>query len=270
MTTAVLPVQDVAHEAAVFDGLAARGTHGGLSAREYSQFFRMVGLVHLPGDTRIVDFGCGDGLMACQLAELGFKNVVGVDISPGNIAVARRRAKQRKVAVDFHVGDISDLPWIGSHSCDVVLSSGVVHHFPTFETKRSAVAEAKRVLRPGGLFAGIEPNRWNPYWYLPMLMMKLTWSRLPISFHYVRCHCTENEQNQLSPRELGRVFRTLGILHVSYQAFPYIKPQPGEYRYHKGVAAAYRGVVERLSSFLLPGSYGASYFVFKAEVPALN
>ena len=72
MTVASAARQDLAQEIAVFDGLSAAGRHGGLSAREYAQFFRQIELAELDRQSRIIDLGCGDGLMACALARLGF------------------------------------------------------------------------------------------------------------------------------------------------------------------------------------------------------
>ncbi len=266
MTVANAAHQNLAREIAVFDDLAAAGRHGGLSVREYTQFFHQIGLTGFDRQSRIIDLGCGDGLMACVIAGLGFGRVTGVDISPGNIAIARRRAGREGVDIDFRVDDISDLSWIASHTYDLALMSGTLHHFPTFKAKRAVVAEVQRMLRPSGLFAGIEPNRWNPYWYIPILMMKLTWSRLPVSFRYVKCNCTENEQNQLSPRELEGIFRDLRIKGGAFEPFSYVKPRPEERRYHGGVVALYRDAMERLFSKLIPRPHNTSYFVFKARM----
>ena len=251
-------------EIATFDRLAARDKHGGLSVREYAQLFRLTGLADLDRGLRVIDLGCGDGLMSCEIAKLGFRDVTGVDVSSGCIAGARRRAQAEGMDIDFRVDDIVDLTWAASASYDVAIVSGVLHHFPTFRAKCSVVTEVRRILRRRGLFAGLEPNRWNPYWYLPMLMMKLTWSRLPISFRYVKCNCTENEQNQLSPGELSRIFRHEGITKSTFDPFPYIKAEPGEKRYHEGMVALWREVMERFVSKPMPKPHNTSYFVFSA------
>ncbi len=56
-----------------------------------------------PGD-RILELGCGDGLLSCHLAAQGFE-VTGVDISPGMIEEARRHAGAQGVAVNFEAAD---------------------------------------------------------------------------------------------------------------------------------------------------------------------
>jgi SAM-dependent methyltransferase len=59
-----------------------------------------------PGD-RILELGCGDGALSCALASEGF-DVTGVDISPGMVEEARRRAESESSPARFEVAD-SDL-----------------------------------------------------------------------------------------------------------------------------------------------------------------
>lgn len=56
-----------------------------------------------PGD-RILELGCGDGTLSCLLASEGF-DVTGVDISPGMIEEARRRAESESSPARFEVAD---------------------------------------------------------------------------------------------------------------------------------------------------------------------
>ena len=59
-----------------------------------------------PGD-RVLELGCGDGALSCLLAAEGF-DVTGVDISPGMVEEARRRAERESSNARFEVAD-SDL-----------------------------------------------------------------------------------------------------------------------------------------------------------------
>jgi ubiquinone/menaquinone biosynthesis C-methylase UbiE len=60
-----------------------------------------------PADS-ILELGCGDGYLGCLLVSQGFR-YTGVDIAPGMIAAAKKRAADRGLRVDFRVADIYDL-----------------------------------------------------------------------------------------------------------------------------------------------------------------
>jgi SAM-dependent methyltransferase len=89
----------------------------------------------------LLDMACGSGYAAMMAAERG-ASVAGIDASAGLIEIARARVPTG----DFRVGDMSDLPF-ASASVDFVTSFDAI--FPGWE---QALAEAVRVLRPGGLF----------------------------------------------------------------------------------------------------------------------
>ncbi len=95
----------------------------------------------------LLDAGCGGGRYASAWRILGARPVVGVDISPRNIADAEARAREAKLSdVRFQVGDVLSLPF-DDETFDVVFSNGVLHHTREWKT---GIAEVMRVLRPGG------------------------------------------------------------------------------------------------------------------------
>jgi ubiquinone/menaquinone biosynthesis C-methylase UbiE len=91
---------------------------------------------------RVLDIGCGTGLMSAKLAATG-RQVLGVDLSAAMIAQARRRGNAR---MEFLKGDAENLP-VESGSFDAVVNLISFHHYPHPE---KAMAEFLRVLRPGG------------------------------------------------------------------------------------------------------------------------
>jgi ubiquinone/menaquinone biosynthesis C-methylase UbiE len=93
----------------------------------------------------VIDVGCGTGTTAIALAERGAA-VVGVDGDPGVLALAR--AKPGAAAVQWRNGTATALPLAGA-SADRVVMSLLLHHLAR-EAKRTALAEALRVLRIGG------------------------------------------------------------------------------------------------------------------------
>jgi len=97
----------------------------------------------LPREWVAVDIGCGDGYLTERLAER-FRKVIAVDHSPERLQAARERVAA--ASVEFHLGEVDALP-VADASADAVFLSMVLHHVPEIGT---ALAEAFRVLRPGG------------------------------------------------------------------------------------------------------------------------
>lgn len=92
----------------------------------------------------VLDVGCGTGAVLELLnGEYPNKRLVGLDLTPGMIDVARAKQLDN---VRFVVGDAEALPF-GSQSFDTVLCSNSFHHYPHPE---KFFSEAARVLRPGG------------------------------------------------------------------------------------------------------------------------
>ncbi len=119
---------------------------------------RLLDQLHLRGDERILDLGCGRGavlLMAAQHLTTG--RAVGVDLwrnldqSGNSLEATRRNAIAEGVAdrVELHTGDMTALPF--EDNCfDLVVSSLAVHNISGSAGREKAISEAARVLRPGG------------------------------------------------------------------------------------------------------------------------
>jgi SAM-dependent methyltransferase len=105
----------------------------------------MLGFVEL-GD--VLDVGCGDGTTA-QLVAPQSRSYTGVDVRPRVIEAARQRLQEPPCPVALYVGDMHALPFDGER-----FDQAFLLHVLTFsETPSKAIAEAARVLRPGGVLA---------------------------------------------------------------------------------------------------------------------
>ncbi len=103
------------------------------------------------GVHHVLDIGCGIGRHAIYLAGNGLQ-VTGIDLSESGLGTARRASRDAGVEVDYEVGDFTDLP-IDDASVDLAIAWNVIYHGDE-EVVRQAIAEIRRVLRPGGLFLG--------------------------------------------------------------------------------------------------------------------
>lgn len=83
--------------------------HGASSAEFSLQGFldRVLPTLGLPDRPKALEFGCGTGMCCCYLAERGFE-VLGMDIEPKAIELARKIAGDRGLDIDYAVGDICD------------------------------------------------------------------------------------------------------------------------------------------------------------------
>lgn len=96
------------------------------------------------GARRVLDVGCGLGKVTVYLAQKGIE-VVGIDISTRLISLARKKAQEHSVPVDFQVTELSRFN--STEKFDVVLFAGVIEHIGNDE---KIIGEAKRLLKKEG------------------------------------------------------------------------------------------------------------------------
>ncbi len=120
-------------------------------------------LGELAPDARLLDVGCGPGTITADLAaRVPAGHVTGLDRAPGVLATARRDAAGRGVAnVSFTAGDVYRLPFPDA-SFDVAHAHQVLQHLAD---PVAALAEMRRVCRPGGLVAARDADYGGMLWH---------------------------------------------------------------------------------------------------------
>jgi 2-polyprenyl-6-hydroxyphenyl methylase/3-demethylubiquinone-9 3-methyltransferase len=103
---------------------------------------------------RVLDIGCGGGLLSEPVARMG-ADVVGADPSDKNIGIASTHAKASGVAVDYRAVTAEQLAEAGE-TFDIVLNMEVVEHVADVEFFLTTCA---RMVRPGGLMFVATINR---------------------------------------------------------------------------------------------------------------
>jgi ubiquinone/menaquinone biosynthesis C-methylase UbiE len=94
---------------------------------------------------RVLEIGVGMGADFMRWVHAGAQ-ATGVDLTERAVALTRRRLSEAGLTADVRVADAEALPF-ESGSFDIVYSWGVLHHTPD---PQKAIAEAQRVLAPGG------------------------------------------------------------------------------------------------------------------------
>lgn len=125
--------------------------------RRYAHATQYEGMLRYvqPG-MRVLDAGCGDGVLSVLMANKGAM-VTGCDFSAPNIEAAKEYATEHHVVnVEFLVGDVEHLPF-PDNSFDLVVSSHVLEHLPDFNkglqevmrvTKKRAIIAIPTILNP--------------------------------------------------------------------------------------------------------------------------
>jgi SAM-dependent methyltransferase len=130
-----------------FDQHAGPDTRDGrqlVPGRSWAAWARALG--HLLPPAEVVDIGCGEGYLTVEVARWA-RRVVAVDRSAAVLTRAKALAGRRRAAnIVFKRGELEKLP-LDSASADVAILSQALHHAAD---PGQAMAEAARVLRPGG------------------------------------------------------------------------------------------------------------------------
>ncbi len=104
----------------------------------------------------ILDIATGTGDLAINLTATGAKRIVGLDISPGMLAIGKKKVLKLKLdpIIEMVLGDSENLPYEQATFDAVTVAFGVRN----FENLEKGLSEIYRVLRPGGTFVVLETS----------------------------------------------------------------------------------------------------------------
>ena len=126
--------------------------------RSWPAWARAIGYLLPPCD--VADLGCGDGYLTIEAAKWARK-VTAIDRSPEMLARGKALAKRRKVSnIVWKRGELEQLP-LADESTDVAVLSQALHHAAA---PAEALAEAYRVLRPGGKLLVLDLRQHDQAW----------------------------------------------------------------------------------------------------------
>jgi SAM-dependent methyltransferase len=155
---------------------AGKPTEGPCSGSAYANKSKLLTLLgpdlpqKIAGKT-VVDFGCGEGHEAIELAALGARRVIGIDIQPNMLSAARKNAEL------LHFDNVCSFSMHLEEQADVIVS---IDSFEHFQDPAEVLRRMAAVLRPSGecLVA------FGPTWYHPLgghLFSVFPWAHLIFS-----------------------------------------------------------------------------------------
>jgi len=176
-------------------------------------------------ELRVIDVGCGGGLLSEPLARLGAA-VTGIDPSESSIAVARRHAAQSGLDIDYRCTTVDALVSAAA-TFDVVLAMEVVEHVanaPLFIESAAALA------KPGGLVFVGTLNRTAKSFVLAIVGAEYVLRWIPRGTHRWGKFVTPNELETALARSGLRVTDRSGVTY---------NPLAGRFRLCRNLGASY-------------------------------
>ena len=171
--------------------------------------------VELAG-SRVLDVGCGAGILAESMARLGAL-VTGVDLAADSIEVARQHSAANGLEVQYRVASAEDLAAAAPGSYDVVTCLELLEHVPQPD---STIAACARLLRPGGSLFLSTINRNLKSFLLAIVGAEYVLRMLPRGTH--------EYASLLRPAEIGRIGRASGLDVLDLTGLHY-NPLSGRY-----------------------------------------
>src|ERR1700742_3904326 len=157
---------------------------------------------------RILDIGCGGGLLSEPLARLGAE-VVGGDPSETNIEAAKQHAEQSELSIDYRCSTAEELAEAGDQF-DIVLAMEVVEHVadvPLF------VGSCADMVKPGGLMIAATLNRTLKSFALAIVGAEYVLGWLPRGTHQWDKFVTPNELEAALERHGLKVVDETGVIY---------------------------------------------------------
>ena len=149
--------------------------------------------------SRVLDVGCGGGLLAEALARAGAR-VTAIDLAPAMIEVARLHAAESALAVDYRLSSAEEVAAAEPAGFDVVTCMEMLEHVPAPAAMTATLAQ---LLRPGGALFVSTINRNLRSFLLAIVGAEYLLNLLPRGTH--------EYERLIRPAELARWARAAGL-----------------------------------------------------------
>jgi len=151
------------------------------------------------GGRRVVDVGCGGGLLSESLARAGAQ-VTGIDLAPGMVEVARLHAAEGGLAIDYRVASAEELAQAVPGQFDVVTCMEMLEHVPDPQRMMRTLGA---LVRPGGAVFISTINRNLKSFLLAIVAAEYLLNLIPRGTH--------EYERLIRPSQLDRWARMAGL-----------------------------------------------------------
>lgn len=170
------------------------------------QVDELISYLGLKRGDRVLDVGCGMGRHTPVLLRRGLV-VEGIDITPGLLEKLRQSGGEI-ASIPLHLGDVAAPPEALLGRFDAAIGFFTLHHLHDLKACFLGMAS---VIVPGGQIGFVEPNPYNPLYYVQMLVQPgMTWSG-------------DKGMLKMRPAVLSKAIREAGLVSlpwVRFGAFP--------------------------------------------------
>ena len=115
---------------------------------------------------KILDIGCGTGRHSVELAERGYCDLTGIDLSDAMLERAREKAKEKKLKINFKKHDARDLTFYNEFDLVIMICEGAFPLMETDEMNYRILQNAAKALTSNGKFIFTTLNGLFPLFHL--------------------------------------------------------------------------------------------------------
>ena len=154
---------------------------------------------------KILDIGCGGGLLCEPLSKLGAK-VVGIDASEKNIKIAKTHAKRSGLNISYYCASPEN--FISKKKFDVILNMEIVEHVENVDL---FLKESSKFLKKNGIMFVATLNKTLKSYLFAILGAEYVLKWLPIGTHDWNMFITPNNLEQICKKNSLSLDETLGV-----------------------------------------------------------
>ncbi|NJW51926.1 bifunctional demethylmenaquinone methyltransferase/2-methoxy-6-polyprenyl-1,4-benzoquinol methylase UbiE [Salinimicrobium oceani] len=181
---------------------------------------KVINMVAETNPQSVLDIATGTGDLAISLAKTGAKEIVGLDLSEGMLAVGRKKIAEEQLTgkIEMIQGDSEALPFDDNRFDAITVAFGVRN----FENLEKGLSEILRVLKPGGIFVILEtsvptkfPFKQGYHFYSKNLLPLIgkLFSKDKVAYSYL----SESAAAFPYGEELNNILRKTGFIEVRHK-----------------------------------------------------